>query len=241
MRAVIPTTTVAACWGRGWAKQLGVPVWEAPLYHRAPIQPENIQPENDAGSPVHGVQANGEAAMRRQQFICENGSEAAIEIAEPELDRKRAMCAQYASQADILRVFDLRRERLRPQLRYDYTRPPHPGMTNYECWQWWMSADEVSARFAEFLGCESGCESNRFEPRVSSLRVSSLLVSKLSPGLLTSHLTPPRTPGSAAVEPPPAPGRLSVAAGQREPAQAGRSRSCGRSSASWPGAAGRRR
>jgi hypothetical protein len=53
-----------------------------------------------------------------------------------------------------LQRFDLAREVVRPQPRYDYGRAPHEGRTNYECWQWWMSAREVSARFAEFV--ESG-------------------------------------------------------------------------------------
>ena len=37
------------------------------------------------------------------------------------------------------------REVVRPQVRYDYGQAPHEGRTNYECWQWWMSAREVSA------------------------------------------------------------------------------------------------
>jgi hypothetical protein len=45
--------------------------------------------------------------------------------------------------------FDAGHEVVRPQVKYDYGRPPHEGRTNYECWQWWMSAREVSARFAE--------------------------------------------------------------------------------------------
>ena len=110
-------------------ERLGVPVWEAPLYHRAA----------------------GEASPKMQTFVLENGTEAEVEITAEELERKRAMCAEYASQGEILRVFDARREVVRPQVRYDYTRRPHAGPVNYECWQWWMRADEVSAKFAEFL------------------------------------------------------------------------------------------
>ncbi len=61
------------------------------------------------------------------------------------------MCAQYASQGDFLQTFDARRELVRPQVRYEYGRAPHQGQTNYERWQWWMSAQEVSAKFQEFL------------------------------------------------------------------------------------------
>ena len=108
---------------------LGVPVWEAALYNRA----------------------GGNGKSRVQQFIIENGTEALVEITPQELERKRAMCAEYPSQGEILRVFDARREVVRPQVRYDYARRPHPGPVNYELWQWWMTADEVSAKFAEFL------------------------------------------------------------------------------------------
>ena len=87
-----------------------------------------------------------------QEFVCDNGSEAVLEISGEELERKRAMCAQYASQGNVLRTFDVRREVVRPQAKYDYERAPHQGMTNYEHWQWWMSAREVSAKFAEFVG-----------------------------------------------------------------------------------------
>jgi N-acetylglucosamine malate deacetylase 2 len=112
--------------------RLGVPVWEAALYNRA----------------------GADGSSRVQQFIDENGSEVLIEITPQELQRKLAMCAEYRSQGEILRVFDARREVVRPQMRYDYGRRPHPGPTNYELWQWWMKADEVSAKFAEFT--ESG-------------------------------------------------------------------------------------
>jgi N-acetylglucosamine malate deacetylase 2 len=115
--------------GARLGERLGVPVWEAPLYNRA----------------------GGDGKSRVQSFACENGTEALVEVTPRELERKRAMCAEYASQGEILRGFDAQREIVRPQARYDYSRRPHPGPVNYECWQWWMTADEVSAKFAEFL------------------------------------------------------------------------------------------
>jgi LmbE family N-acetylglucosaminyl deacetylase len=118
--------------GARLGEQFGVKVWEAPLYHRA-----------DAGYP-----------MRLQQFICETGDEVVLEIGEGELERKRAMCAQYASQGDFLRTFDALREVVRPQAKYDYGQAPHAGRTNYEQWQWWMSAEDVSAKFVEFLNLQ---------------------------------------------------------------------------------------
>jgi hypothetical protein len=110
-----------------------VPVWEAPAYHRT------------------GAVGECEGEIRLQRFLQENGSEERLEINEAELARKRAMCAEYRSQVEVVRPFDLRRELVRPQVRYDFRQAPHAGRTNYECWRWWMSAREVSARFTEFL------------------------------------------------------------------------------------------
>jgi LmbE family N-acetylglucosaminyl deacetylase len=126
-----------------------------------------------------GGRAGGEGELRLQEFLCANGTEALVDMTAEELERKQAMCAQYVSQGTLLRSvdwenvdmesgdrpsldlggrdlrdFDPRREVVRPQAKYDYGCPPHPGRTNYECWQWWMSSREVCARFAEFV--ESG-------------------------------------------------------------------------------------
>jgi hypothetical protein len=67
------------------------------------------------------------------------------------LERKRMMCAQYASQDDFLQTFDVGREVVRRQVRYNYGRAPHWGKTKYERWEWWMSARDVCAKFKEFL------------------------------------------------------------------------------------------
>jgi LmbE family N-acetylglucosaminyl deacetylase len=122
--------------GARLGEQFGVPVWEAPLYWR-----------EDAGA--------SEGKMRIQQFICETGEEVAVEIGAGELEQKRAMCEQYVSQGDFLQTFDARREVVRPQVKYEYARAPHEGRTNYEQWQWWMRAQDVSEKFAEFLEARS--------------------------------------------------------------------------------------
>ncbi len=70
---------------------------------------------------------------------------------EAELERKREMCLAYSSQGDFLQRFDVAREIVRPQIEYDYTRPPHEGKTNYEVWQWSMTATDVCAAFTDFL------------------------------------------------------------------------------------------
>lgn len=121
--------------GARLGEQFGIPVWEAPLYHRA----------GNNGSP------NADSAMRLQEFIHPRGNELSIQISDEELECKRAMCMKYSSQGNFLDTFDVRREVVRPQAKYNYGQPPHSGRTNYEQWQWWMSSQEVSAKFLEFL------------------------------------------------------------------------------------------
>jgi N-acetylglucosamine malate deacetylase 2 len=110
------------------AKLSGLPCWEAPLYHRDP----------DGGGTF-------------QQFVTPSGQEVEIRPTPDEEERKLHMCRAYSSQGDFLSRFDVKREIVRPQLAYDYTHPPHAGKTNYEVWQWTMTAQEVSAAFANFL------------------------------------------------------------------------------------------
>lgn len=121
--------------GAKLGEQFGIPVWEAPLYHRA----------GESGEPAVG------SVMHLQEFIRANGNESIVELTAKEVERKRAMCLQYASQGNFLETFDVRREVVRPQIKYNYAQPPHRGPTNYEHWQWWMTAQQVSAKFAEFL------------------------------------------------------------------------------------------
>ena len=146
--------------GARLGRQFGVPVWEAPVYSR--VYEQGLV---DAGASADPTQANdGHELMghretsnrkpRVQQFICETGDEVTIQIGERELEVKLAMCKQYASQGDFLKTFDVRRELVRPQVKYDYAQPPHEGRANYEQWQWWMTAREVCAKFKEFLESE---------------------------------------------------------------------------------------
>jgi N-acetylglucosamine malate deacetylase 2 len=121
-------------------RQFEVPVWETPVYSR------------DNARIAEGC---CEGTLRVQEFIQSTGDEVVAEIGEGELELKLEMCAQYVSQGDFLQTFDARREVVRPQINYDYGRPPHQGQTNYEQWRWWMSAREVSAKIEEFLEFES--------------------------------------------------------------------------------------
>ena len=114
--------------GAQLAKLAAIPCWEAPLYHR----------DADGGGTF-------------QEFITPSGGETDLRPTPEEEERKREMCQAYKSQGDFLSRFTLSPETVRPQSMYDYTRPPHEGKTNYEAWQWKMSAQEVSAAFADFL------------------------------------------------------------------------------------------
>ncbi len=105
-----------------------LPCWEAPLYHR-----------NADGSGVY------------QEFLGPDDEVIDVRPTEAEQERKREMCLAYSSQGDFLQRFDVARETVRPQIKYDFARPPHDGKTNYEVWQWSMTAHDVSAAFAEFL------------------------------------------------------------------------------------------
>lgn len=107
--------------------ELGIPVWEMPLYHR-----------------LHGQQFF-------QQFVEEEGETMVLEISGEELERKLQMIACYKSQFDALPSFDSRRERFRPQRKYDYSKPPHKGKVNYEVWQWKMTGPEVAEEFSRYL------------------------------------------------------------------------------------------
>jgi N-acetylglucosamine malate deacetylase 2 len=108
----------------------GIPVWEAPLYHR--------EPGNEAGHVV-------------QDFVTREGDEEFVLAQPEELANKAAMCAEYPSQGTFLGTFQLEREIVRPVKEYDYTRPAHAGKLNYEAWQWHMTGEQVSREFERFL------------------------------------------------------------------------------------------
>jgi LmbE family N-acetylglucosaminyl deacetylase len=110
------------------AKLASIPCWEAPLYHRNP---------------------DGRGAF--QAFIQPGEEEVGVRPTAAEQERKREMCRAYSSQGDFLQRFDVAREIVRAQSKYDFGQPPHQGKTNYEVWQWKMTAEEVSGAFANFL------------------------------------------------------------------------------------------
>ncbi len=68
-----------------------------------------------------------------------------------EVIRKRRMLESYVSQGNFLVNFDGVDESFRPLARYDYSRPPHEGVLNYEAWQWSMTGKQVSAAFVAYM------------------------------------------------------------------------------------------
>jgi LmbE family N-acetylglucosaminyl deacetylase len=110
------------------AREFNIPAWEAPLYHRLP----------DGGGGFQG-------------FIGNTIHEVDVQPTAAEQEIKREMCRAYSSQGEFLTQFSVVKEHVRPQPAHDYTRPPHEGKTNYEVWQWGMTAQELCAAFAEFL------------------------------------------------------------------------------------------
>ena len=120
------------------AKFAALPSWEAPLYHR-----------------------NADGSGSFQQFITASGEEREVHATQEEEERKRQMCLAYPSQGDFLSRFQLSPEIVRPQIAYDYSRPPHAGKTNYEVWQWSMTAEDVSAAFTDFLRASAAQSAGR--------------------------------------------------------------------------------
>ncbi len=106
------------------SREHAITAWEMPMYHRAP-----------------------DGSIQFQRFVVPEGGEVLFDGTLEEIDRKRAMCAEYVSQGDIVSKFNLAVERFRPQPAYDYSRPPHPGVLNYEAWQWPITGTQLVESF----------------------------------------------------------------------------------------------
>ena len=117
-------------------REFGFPIWEAPLYHR-----------RADGSGVY------------QRFVREKDEVIEFGVAGEMLAGKQRMLQCYKSQFDALSHFEPECERFRPQSRYEYAQPPHEGKTNYEVWQWAMTAKDVSQAFASALAASKQAQS----------------------------------------------------------------------------------
>lgn len=107
-------------------QKYGLPVWEAPLYHR---------------------EADGKPAV--QKFHQTTGAEQEIRIEGEMLQKKIAMFHSYRSQELVLDAFRPEIEQFRPIAEYDFTRPPFPWKLNYELWQWPMTGEQVAGACAD--------------------------------------------------------------------------------------------
>lgn len=105
-----------------------IPVWEMPLYHR---------------------RKNGHILC--QKFRDPDGTEVRIKCTASELFNRNALIMNYASQTDLGEFVKSKIEYFRPQRSYDYTKPPHEGVVNYEAWGWPISATNVSRSFEHLL------------------------------------------------------------------------------------------
>jgi LmbE family N-acetylglucosaminyl deacetylase len=106
----------------------GIPVWEAPLYHRDP---------------------DGKGVV--QKFHQRSGEEVELKVDTEAMRKKLEMFHSYKSQKLVVDGFRPELETFRPIANYDFTRRPMPWKLNYEVWQWKMSGDEVAAAFADYL------------------------------------------------------------------------------------------
>jgi LmbE family N-acetylglucosaminyl deacetylase len=114
-------------------RELGIPVWEMPLYHRS-----------QSGS------------LKHQEFLNLNGTELTLYPTAEELGKRAEMLSTYASQPDASQFVNSPVELYRPQPEYDYSCPPHAGQLNYEAWQWPMSGFEVCQAFRSCLSHFAG-------------------------------------------------------------------------------------
>jgi N-acetylglucosamine malate deacetylase 2 len=114
------------------SRRRGLPVFEMALYHRT-----------EDGLSV------------RQAFHMPNETEIMVAPTGEELERKRRMLAAYPSQKLALEFFTSEQEQFRPLVAYDYSRPPHPGVLNYEAWQWRMTGADLVRAFAPYIPAAS--------------------------------------------------------------------------------------
>jgi LmbE family N-acetylglucosaminyl deacetylase len=107
-------------------RKLGLSVWEMPLYHRSTT-----------------------GKLISQRFRQLNGTECVLLLSSKEQQTREGMIESYASQTDLHDFISGKAETCRPQPDYDYSRPAHEGLLNYEVWNWPMSGAQVCHAFNE--------------------------------------------------------------------------------------------
>jgi LmbE family N-acetylglucosaminyl deacetylase len=106
------------------SREYALPAWEVPLYHRKP-----------------------DGTVEKQCFMVPEGDEVLFDATPQEVERKQRMLSEYVSQKETIDLFNPAIERFRPQPVYDFSRPPHPGVLNYEAWGWPVSGIQVVQGF----------------------------------------------------------------------------------------------
>ena len=162
--------------GARLGERLAVPVWETALYRRAQVskfQGFKVSEVRSKGERRRGVgqgawishlpEKKGKQKIWHQTDPTSGWIERTGELRLQEFVRQRErgeggdFGGGAGAQAGDVRAICVATGGVFAELRsgarggasaggYDYGRAPHEGRTNYECWQWWMSAREVSAR-----------------------------------------------------------------------------------------------
>lgn len=109
-----------------------VPVWEMPMYCRAG------------------------AKLVRQQALANAAAAVNVNATGREELRKREMIAAYQSQGEFISSFDMATEKFFLHPQHDYSRPPHKGKLNYECWGWEVTGNDLCTAFGRLMTKEQG-------------------------------------------------------------------------------------
>lgn len=72
-------------------------------------------------------------------------------LSEAQRELKRAMIRCYRTQQRTLEAFPIEVERFRMAPKYDFRRPPHPGVLFYEMFPWGMNRDQWTRLAGELL------------------------------------------------------------------------------------------
>ena len=117
------------------AREHSLPAWEMPVYKLFHKEERKFQTLMSAPEPATLLHPTaGEISCKRQAL------------------------AAYASQGNFLVRFDSVEETFRPVPEYDYARPPHEGVLNYEAWQWSMTGKQVCAAFEAYLNSRAALD-----------------------------------------------------------------------------------
>jgi len=108
-------------------REFDLPVWEMPMYCRAG------------------------GKLMRQHRLHSASETVTLSATKAEEQRKEQMLAAYETQDEFVRSFDMTAEKFYLQPQHDYSRPPHEGKLNYECWEWEIAGSDLCAAFGRVL------------------------------------------------------------------------------------------